>query len=71
MFLLWMEVREVEDMGGIRLVGERSSLKVGKKSKEVEVWRKMEWWVVEVKRFSPNRLLFMAKKKKMMMLSAK
>lgn len=59
MFLLWLEVRGAEDMGGIRVVGERISLNVGKKSKEVEVLKKMEWWVVEVESSSPNRL-FMA-----------
>lgn len=59
MFLLWLEVREAEDMRGIRVVGEMISLKVGKKSNEVEVLRKMEWWVVEVERSSPSRL-FMA-----------
>lgn len=42
MFLLGLELREAEEMGGIRVVGERISLNIGKNSKGVEVLKKME-----------------------------
>lgn len=56
MFLLCLELREAEEMGWIRVVGERISLNIGKNSKGVEVLKKMEQWVVEVESSSPNKL---------------
>lgn len=56
MFLLCLELREAEEMGGIRVVGEIISLNIGKNSKGVEVLKKMEMWVVEVESSSPNKL---------------